>query len=45
MSIEKDRDNPENLSYGIDYANRLYEVDRAEDAILILNGVIKQDPK
>ena len=37
-------DNPENLSYGIDYANRLYEADRAEDAIVVLNGVIKQDP-
>ena len=27
-------DNPENLSYGIDYADRLSEADRAEDAYL-----------
>ena len=37
-------DNPGNLSYGIDYADRLSEADRAEDAIPILQGVIKQDP-
>lgn len=37
-------DNPENLSYGIDYADRLSEADRSEDAVTILNGVIKQDP-
>ena len=37
-------DNPENLSYGIDYADRLSEADRAEDAIPILQEVIKQDP-
>ena len=37
-------DNPGNLSYGIDYADRLSEADRAEDAIPILQEVIKQDP-
>ena len=37
-------DNPGNLSYGIDYADRLSEADRAEDAIPVLQEVIKQDP-
>ena len=37
-------DNLGNLSYGIDYADRLSEADRAEDAIPILQEVIKQDP-
>jgi len=37
-------DNPGNLSYGIDYADRLSEADRAEDAIPIFQEVIKQDP-
>ena len=37
-------DNPENLSYGIDFADRLSEADRSEDAIPILQEVIKQDP-
>ena len=37
-------DNPENLSYGLDYADRLIQVDRQEDAIPILNEVINQDP-
>ena len=37
-------DNLGNLSYGIDYADRLSEADRAEDAIPILQEVIEQDP-
>ena len=37
-------DNPDNLSYGLDYADRLGNVDRFEDAIPILNTVINQDP-
>lgn len=37
-------DNPENLSYGLDYADRLINVDRQEDAIPILTEVINQDP-
>ena len=37
-------DNPNNISYGIDYSDRLSEADRSEDAILILKDVIKQDP-
>jgi tetratricopeptide (TPR) repeat protein len=37
-------DNPENLSYGLDYAERLSQVDRYEDAIISLNNVISIDP-
>ncbi|MBT5747825.1 MAG: hypothetical protein HOI40_00750 [Candidatus Marinimicrobia bacterium] len=37
-------DNPENLSYGLDYADRLTQVDRSADATLVLDGVIRQDP-
>tara|TARA_A100001015_G_scaffold318581_1_gene438888 strand:- start:560 stop:1390 length:831 start_codon:yes stop_codon:yes gene_type:complete len=37
-------DNPGNLSYGIDYADRLSEAERTEDAIPILQEVIKLDP-
>ena len=37
-------DNLENLSYGLDYADRLIEADRAEDAISILTQVISLDP-
>ena len=37
-------DNSENLSYGLDYANRLGQVDRFEDAVPVLEGVIRQDP-
>jgi len=36
-------DNPNNLSYGLDYADRLMQADRPEDAIPILNDVIFQD--
>ena len=37
-------DNPDNLSYGLDYADRLNQVERQEDAIPILKEVIRQDP-
>ena len=37
-------DNPDNLSYGLDYADRLNQVDRQEDAVPILRDVIRQDP-
>ena len=37
-------DNPENFSYGLDYADRLSRVDREVDAIPILKEVIRQDP-
>ena len=37
-------DNPSNISYGIDYADRLNEADRSEDAVIVLKDVIKQDP-
>ena len=37
-------DNPENLSYGLDYAERLIQVDRQVDALPILKEVINQDP-
>ena len=36
--------NPDNLSYGLDYADRLANADRPEDAIPILNAVVKKDP-
>ena len=37
-------DNPENLSYGLDYADRLIQVDRQGDAVPILKEVINLDP-
>ena len=37
-------DNLENLSYGLDYAERLSQVDRYQDAIIALNNVISIDP-
>ena len=37
-------DNPSNINYGIDYADRLNGADRPEDAIIVLQDVIKQDP-
>lgn len=37
-------DNLDNLSYGLDYADRLVQVDRYKDAIPILKEVIRQDP-
>ena len=36
--------NPGNLSYGIDYADRLTQVDQYEDAIPVLQRLIEQDP-
>ncbi len=36
--------NPNNLSYGLDYADRLTNVDRPEDAVPILISVVKMDP-
>ena len=38
------QDNPDNLSYGLDYADRLSQADRSEDAIPILKEVIRLDP-
>ena len=37
-------DNPENLSYGLDYADRLMEADSYQDAIPILKNLIEKDP-
>ena len=37
-------DNLGNLSYGLDYAERLTQADQYEDAIPILNELIRQDP-
>jgi len=37
-------DNPSNLSYGLDYADRLTQVDQYEDAIPVLDELIRQDP-
>ena len=37
-------DNPENLSYGLDYADRLMEADNYQDAIPILKNLIEKDP-
>ena len=36
--------NPSNLSYGLDYADRLSQVDQYEDAIPVLQKLIEQDP-
>ena len=36
--------NPDNLSYGLDYAERLTQADEYDAAIPILNKLIKQDP-
>ena len=36
-------DNPSNLSYGLDYADRLVQADRPGDAIPVLKEVIRQD--
>ena len=36
--------NPSNLSYGIDYADRLSQVDQYENAIPVLQRLIEQDP-
>jgi len=37
-------DNPANLSYGLDYADRLTQADQYEDAIPVLDELIRQDP-
>ena len=37
-------DNPNNLSYGLDYANRLAQADQYEQVIPILDELIRQDP-
>lgn len=40
---ERFRNNPDNVSYGLDFAERLLNADRAEDAIDVLKQVIVQD--
>ena len=37
-------DNPDNISYGLDYADRLINADRSSDAVSVLNKVISKDP-
>jgi len=46
LDIYKKRyeNNPDNLSYGLDYSDRLNQVERFEDAIPILKNVIRKDP-
>ena len=36
--------NPDNISYGLDYSDKLLEVDRANEAIDILKQVVDEDP-
>jgi len=40
---ERFRNNPDNVSYGLDFAERLLNADRPEDAIDVLKQVILQD--
>ncbi len=40
---ERFHNNPNNVSYGLDYANRLLNAERPEDAIEVLKQVIRQD--
>jgi len=40
---ERFRNNPDNVSYGLDFAERLLNADRPEDAIDVLKQVIIQD--
>ena len=40
---ERFRNNPDNVSYGLDFADRLLNADRPEDAIDVLKQVIRQD--
>ncbi len=40
---ERCESSPENISYCIDYADKLIEADRPEEAVQILNSVILQD--
>ncbi len=37
-------DNPDNLSYGLDFADRLVQVDKHEDALPILISITSKDP-
>ena len=37
-------DNPGNVSYGLDYADRLMQADNHQDALPILRNIITQDP-
>ena len=37
-------DNSDNISYGLDYADRLINADRSSDAVSVLNKVISKDP-
>ena len=37
-------DNPDNISYGLDYADRLINAERSSDAVNVLNKVISKDP-
>ena len=37
-------DNPENLSYGLDYSDRLTQADKYEDALPILISITTRDP-
>ena len=37
-------DNPENLSYGLDYADRLMQAESYQDALPILRKLISKDP-
>lgn len=41
---ERFRNNPENISYGLDYADRLLEADRPRDAVDVLKRVLAEDP-
>ena len=36
-------DNPDNISYGLDYADRLIKANRGNDAIVVLDRVISKD--
>ena len=36
--------NPDNISYGLDYSDKLLEADRPNDAIKILKQVVDEDP-
>lgn len=40
---ERFQKNPDNVSYGLDYADRLLSADRANDAIMVLNQVLQLD--
>ena len=37
-------DNLDNISYGLDFADRLIKADRSRDAIVVLNRIISKDP-